>query len=97
MKAFPDLLIFPEMKSADCPFFVPIIVPDGKRNELRRFLINKDIYCPVHWPVSQLHKLGEKEQFLYDNELSLVCDQRYSEYDMNRMVDLINSFLSKEI
>ena len=91
-RAFSEWLAFPDMKDTDCPMFVPILVPNGKRDELRKFLIQNEIYCPVHWPVSEHHKLGKKEQFIYDNELSLVCDQRYTEEDMNRIVDVITTF-----
>ena len=95
MEALKDWLIFPELKSTDCPMFVPVLVPDGKRDRLRRYLIKNDIYCPIHWPVSTYHKLTEKEQFIYDNELSLVCDQRYTETDMNRIVETINRFMEE--
>ncbi len=84
--AFSDLLIFPEMNDTDCPMFVPILVPDGKRDGFRRYLIQNDIYCPVHWPVSEHHKLDERELYIYQNEMSLVCDQRYTEEDMQRIV-----------
>ena len=95
--AFPDWLFFREMKDEDCPMFVPVLVPNGKRNSLRRHLIDNKIYCPIHWPVSEYH-LGEKHELedrvekIYANELSLVCDQRYSEEDMKRIVDVIRSF-----
>ena len=93
MQAFADQLIFPTLTEDDCPMFVPILVPEGKRNELRRYLIQRDIYCPVHWPVSPYHKLQKgPETDLYDNELSLVCDQRYTERDMLRMVEAIHEF-----
>ena len=91
-KAFPDWLIFPKLSSNDVPMFVPVLVPGGKRNELRRYLINNEIYCPIHWPVSDFHRLDGKEQFIYDNEMSLVCDQRYTEEDMYRMVETIKEF-----
>ncbi len=89
---FPEWLIFREMKDEDCPMFVPVLVPDCKRNELRRHLISNEIYCPIHWPVSKYHKLDDKAENIYTNELSLVCDQRYTEEDMNRMVDVIRKF-----
>lgn len=92
-KAFSDWLIFSSTSPTDTPMFVPVLVPDGKRDELRRFLIKEEIYCPIHWPVSVYHRLNEKEQFSYDNELSLVCDQRYTEEDMSRIVETINSFI----
>lgn len=90
--AFPNWLIFMEMMDTDCPMFVPVLVPDGKRNELRRHLINNEIYCPVHWPVSEYRKLSDKTETIYADELSLVCDQRYTEEDMNRMVEVIQEF-----
>lgn len=90
--AFPNWLIFRKMKDEDCPMFVPVLVPNCKRNELRRHLINNDIYCPAHWPVSEYHKLDDNAENIYTNELSLVCDQRYTEEDMNRMVDVIREF-----
>lgn len=93
--AFPDWLVFPELKDSDCPMFVPVLVPDGKRNELRRFLIKNEIYCPVHWPVSEYHKLDERTEKIYTDELSLVCDQRYTEEDMNRMVSIIKAFFKE--
>ena len=92
MSAFKEWLFFPELGNNDCPMFVPIIVPNGKRNELRQYLIEREIYCPVHWPISDYHVLDEEEQFIYDNELSLVCDQRYDENDMLRIVDAVNDF-----
>ena len=90
--AFPDWLIFSKMSSNDVPMFVPVLVSDGKRNELRRYLIKNEFYCPIHWPVSDYHRLDGKERFIYDNELSLVCDQRYTEEDMHRMVETIKAF-----
>ena len=92
-ESFFDWLVFKDMAKTDCPLFVPVIVPNNKRNNLQRFLISKNIYCPVHWPMSQYHKLNKDERFIYDNEISLVCDQRYTETDMARIIDTINSFM----
>lgn len=94
--SFSEWLVFPDMQETDCPMFVPILIPDGKRNELRRYLIDNDIYCPVHWPVSKYHRVNERTEYIYKNELSLVCDQRYTENDMNRMVEAIRTFRQEE-
>ena len=91
-EAFPDRLLFPDMKETDCPLFVPVRVPEGQRDALRRYLIEREIYCPVHWPVSGYHRLTEKEQSFYDEELSLVCDQRYGREDMERIIETVRSF-----
>lgn len=67
-----------------CPLFFPIIVKEN-REVLRNELIKNQIYCPVHWPKPK----AECDSNLYNLELSLICDQRYSEKDMGRMVDVI--------
>lgn len=95
MENLADLLIFPELKEDDCPLFVPVMIPEGKRDELRMFLIEREIYCPVHWPVTDVHNLTDKEKELYDGELSLVCDQRYSEEDMERIAETVKLFWRK--
>lgn len=77
----------------DVPLFVPIIVRNGMRNELQQYLINNDIYCPIHWPLSTLHKI--KNTYLYKNSLSLVCDQRYTLEDMEHIALLINDFCGR--
>ena len=80
--------------ACDCPLFVPVLV--GNRDALRKRLIEQEIYCPVHWPVSRYHQLSKETETFYNRELSLVCDQRYTEQDMLRMVDVIKEFLRKE-
>ena len=65
----------------DCPFFVPVWVCNGKRQELKTKLIEDGIFCPCHWSRPN----ATCDSNLYDNELSLVCDQRYSEEDMKRI------------
>lgn len=97
MKIFHDWLIFPKEAKDDCPMFVPVIVPDGRRDQLRIFLIENQIYCPVHWPLSKYHKgLNKHEKCIYDSELSLVCDHRYTEEDMQREADMIKMFMGEE-
>lgn len=91
--AFPAWLVFPELSPMDTPMFVPILVPDSRRDELRRYLVKNEIYCPIHWPVSEYHKLDERAKNIYKNELSLICDQRYTEEDMHRMVETIKLFM----
>lgn len=80
-------LLFDE-SAMDCPLFVPIVVDCHERNNIRRFLSNYKIYCPIHWP----HPNEECTSNLYDMEISLICDQRYDENDMLRIADVINEF-----
>ncbi len=87
-------LIFNEVKKQDVPLFVPIIVKNGKRDKLRQYLISKEIYCPVHWPLSKWHTISEKSKEIYHQELSLVCDQRYNLKNMARIVQEIKNFFN---
>lgn len=90
MNAFEEQLVFPALGERDCPMFVPILVPRGKRNALRQFLIGQRVYCPIHWPVERQSE--ERQGTLYEDELSLVCDQRYTKDDMSRIVEAIREF-----
>lgn len=76
------------IEKLDCPLFVPIVLTE-KRDELRRELTANRIYCPIHWP----HPKADCISNLYEMELSLVCDQRYSDEDMQRIVRVIRRFL----
>ena len=78
--------LFP-IEDMDCPLFVPVIVQNGKRDLIRKKLIEHSIYCPVHWP----HPKDECKSNLYDIELSLICDHRYNEKDMQRIVEVLNN------
>ena len=90
LETVKEYAIFKEVKENDCPLFVPILVEN--RDELRKYLISKNIYCPVHWPISSLHKLIDEERYIYDHEISLVCDQRYNLEDMDYICECIKEF-----
>ena len=93
MEALPELLLFPELQATDVPLCVPVLIPDGRRNDLRRYLVQREIYLPVHWPRTPLHGDAPDPSDFYRDELSLVCDQRYTETDMLCMVRAIREFL----
>ncbi len=78
-------------EAMDCPLFVPIVIPHDRehnRDDIRRYLTAHNIYCPIHWPKPQ-----GCDSNLYDMELSLVCDQRYTVEDMKRIVSVLESIL----
>ena len=83
--------LFGEPGEGDVPLFVPVLVKDSLRDPLRRFLIGNQIYCPVHWPDAGTG--GGKE--LYAGELSLLCDQRYGQEDMQRQINTIKEFFDQ--
>lgn len=73
--------------TSDVPLFVPIFLDTEKRDSLRAYLINKGIYCPVHWP-----EVAGAPSEIKARELSLICDQRYSVADMHEIVNCIHSW-----
>lgn len=85
----------PILKNNDVPLFVPILVDSRYRDQLRQYLIENKIYCPVHWPFSSFHVNMSGADEIYSSELSLVCDQRYNDTDMQRIISEINNYLSK--
>lgn len=74
-----------EFEKMECPLVVPIIIEDGLRDLVIKRLIDHGIYCPVHWP----HPDADCESNLFDLELSLICDQRYSINDMQRIISVL--------
>lgn len=94
LEALKDIAIYPILEDHDCPLFVPIRLKN--RDKLRERLIESQIYCPVHWPISKLHKLQPWMKLFYEEQLSLVCDQRYSEKDMYKIIKVIRDFLKEE-
>lgn len=80
-----------------CPLFIPILVEAHLRDDLKSYLIKNEIYCPVHWPISKDHDLQDKrEKDVYEQELSVICDQRYEIMDMKKIVDCISEFFRCE-
>lgn len=82
------------LSDSDVPLFVPVLIMPTHRDALRRYLISKEIYCPVHWPHSELHKFMPGSEELFNSELSLICDQRYDKNDMMRIVECIQEYLN---
>ncbi len=80
----------------DTPMFVSILLDSVEtRTLLRKYLIDNGIYCPVHWPLCDLHIIDESDKDIYGRELSLVCDQRYNTVDMQREINVIKKFFEE--
>lgn len=84
--------LFSTMPEGAVPLTIPVLVQEGRRDDLRNFLREHGIFCPVHWPLSRLHSAGPSALELYKNELSLVCDQRYDALDMVRMMETVKQW-----
>lgn len=67
----------------DCtPLFVPIWLE--KRDDIRKKMFAKEVFCPVHWPLEGL-KL-KKGAEMAEHELSLIVDQRYEANDIEEIL-----------
>lgn len=69
------------------PLFVPIFLDN--RTEVRRNMFSNNIFTPVHWPYESEILNGKNKNNLYDTELSLICDQRYLEEDMEKQIEVL--------
>jgi hypothetical protein len=89
-------VIFNDVENDVTPMFFPIYVKSN-RDELRRRLIEKEIYCPVHWPTPKQVNghLNITTKSIYDSILSIPCDQRYQIEDMRRIINEIVSFFEE--
>lgn len=73
------------------PLGFPIKVND--RDILRATLIKEKIFPPVHWPLPEelLDESTKAAHNIARSILTLPCDQRYTENDMNRMINVIKN------
>ena len=80
-------LMFEDMGDEDCPMFVPILLDSGKRGFVRGELIKNSIYCPVHWPIDE--RYPHQKTIYHEQELSLICDQRYGLDEMKKQANAL--------
>lgn len=75
------------------PLFVPVFFDNKEqRDAIRRILTEAGIYCPIHWPKPAQIPADFEANRIYDAELSLVCDQRYTTDDMARILAVMNKY-----
>jgi hypothetical protein len=88
-------LIIPQINEDSCPLCFPIVLPNIIREGLKKYLIEHDIYVPIHWPISQFHSgITNRAKEIYSRELSLICDHRYDINDMKREANIVKEFLN---
>lgn len=75
------------LRPEDTPLFFPIFAEN--RDDVKMYFISKKIYTPIHWPKFKgITKIVCPEvQWIYDHILSIPCDQRYSEEDMQTICE----------
>jgi hypothetical protein len=85
--------LLPSLDDGDVPLGLPVRVPRGQRDALRRHLAGHEIYCPIHWPLEHVpaHEFVA-ERSLSTSVLTLPLDQRYDVAQLARIVDALQSF-----
>lgn len=91
IKECPNIAHFKDIDlENDCQIFVPIFLKNQeKRDKLKKIFIENQIYCPNHWEIPELIT-NEKQREIYNRELSLICDQRYTIEDIKKYLNYIN-------
>lgn len=79
------------IQEEDCPLHVPVLIPESERSHIRKKLIENGIYCPCHWPIDE--KYPYQKTTYHVEELSLICDQRYTKEliaeEARKIIDII--------
>ena len=73
------------LKEDYVPLFIPILLKN--RDEVRKQMFQKEIYCPVHWPLDGM-EINRGEQMARE-ELSLIIDQRYGRREMDEIISVL--------
>jgi len=82
------MAIFPELPQGVVPLGFPIRVRE--RDRLRAVLFREEIFPAVHWAVPEIVPRSFDAGYRLAEEcLTLICDQRYSPDDMERVASLV--------
>ena len=80
-----------EYKNMYVPIGFPLLCEN--RDEIVDYLIKNNIYCNVHWKLSDECKIADRvSRKLSDQIFTIPCDQRYGVKEMDYIVDIISSF-----
>jgi dTDP-4-amino-4,6-dideoxygalactose transaminase len=89
-----DIALFPELPSGVVPLGFPIRVCN--RDDVRQALFEHQVYPPVHWSVEKIVPDCFADSHRLSAEImTLPCDQRYDDGDMDRMARLVRVVLER--
>lgn len=71
------------------PLFIPIWLKD--RNKVRKQMFQHRIFCPIHWSLDGINV--QKGLEMSDHEMSIIIDQRYTNKDMDLILDILDRAL----
>jgi hypothetical protein len=94
-RALPELAMFVELPDEVVPLGFPIRL--AERDRVRQALFEEQIYPPTHWPLDGfIPKEFSTSHALAGKILTLPCDQRYGEDDIERMVALVKREMARD-
>ncbi len=75
------------------PLYLPVYVKCN-RTKLSKYLAEGEIYAPIHWdiPNACLDQLTHTTSYVYNNILSIPCDQRYTHKDLERILIKLSEY-----
>ncbi|WP_440834038.1 hypothetical protein [Paenibacillus sp. 22594] len=79
----------------EVPLGFPVLVPVDLRNSLRQYLINHNIFCPIHWIIPQ--KSFDNDMKISSAILTIPIDQRISEEHILYVVEELHQFFLEVI
>jgi len=71
------------------PLFVPISLEN--RDAVRKAMFQKEVFCPVHWPLEGMNL--RRGKIMAEKELSLIIDQRYGRKEMDEIIAVLKNNL----
>lgn len=87
-----QIALFPELTSEVVPLGFPVRLKD--RDHIRQTLFSEKIYPQVHWPIAGVVPATFESSHRLANEImTLPCDQRYNQSDMERVVSQLKLYL----
>lgn len=90
-------LIFKSVNKDEFPYMLPIRVIKNKRDNLRKYLSDNQVFCPVIWKLPyeiKWNKYYDSVKLSYDI-LCFPIDQRYNSKDMNKISRLVEEYYTK--
>ncbi len=84
-----------EMEKDDCPFHLPVLVKDG-RKDLQQYLAKNNIFATIIWACPDAYKevIDNDSKYIYDHILCFHIDQRYNQSDMIRIITTLKKYYS---
>lgn len=82
------LAVFPRLDEGVVPLGFPIAV--SNRDQVQQELFSRRIFPPIHWPTPAI--VGDRfrtSRELASRMLTLPCDQRYTEHEMEHMAKVV--------